>query len=182
MRAFGVKAERVQGVHEVLAALKELDANAARRTNRAINSAAGEVAKTARTLVDPEGLSGWQRQLPGGKAGSRRAGYNPSQVASGIKVKRKRPRKRGPYIQSFVVIQNSTPAGAIWEVAGRETEGITPAGRAMVAAIRRRGGDASRTVWAAADITDMGSVRKRIDDEIRAAKKTCQALINRAGR
>ena len=174
--------EKVRGVHDTLAALKELDKNALRRTNRAINAAAGEVAKTARTLVDPQGLSGWQRQLPGGRSGNRRKGYSPVEVASGIKVKRRRPRRRGPVEQAFVVIENSTPAGAIWEVAGRKSDGVTPAGRAMVAAIRRRGGAASRTVWAAADLTDMGAVRKRISDEIWAAERLTQSLINRARR
>jgi len=181
-RVVGSNRDVVTGVHETLAALKELDANALRRTNRAINKAADEVAKTARTLVDPQGLSGWQRQLPGGTAGNRRKGYNPAEIAGGIKVKRKRPRRRGPAIQSFVVVQNSTAAGAIWEVAGRKSDGTTPAGRAMVAAIRARGGDASRTVWAAADQTDMAQVRQKIESELKAAAVLVQALINRAGR
>lgn len=174
--------EKVHGVHDTLAALKELDKNALRRTNRAINTAAGEVAKTARTLVDPQGLSGWQRQLPGGRAGSRRAGYNPAAVAAGIKVKRRRPRRRGPVEQAFVAIANTDAAGSIWETAGRKSDGDTPAGVAMVAAIRRRGGAASRTVWAAVDQTDMGAVRKRIYDEIRAAEQLTQSLIARARR
>lgn len=182
--------ERMTGVHDVLAALKKLDANAARRANRAINAAAGEVAKTARGLVDPQGLSGWQRQLPGGRDGARRKGYNPSEVAAGIKVKRRRPRKRGPAVQAFVVIQNTSPAGSIWETAGRRTDGMPSRagkppsgnGRAMVAAIRRRGGAASRTVWAAADQTDMGEVRRRIQTEITVAADLCQSLINRARR
>lgn len=170
----------IYGVHETLAALKALDANAARQINRAINKSVDKVAQTARGLVDPQGLSGWQRQLPGGRGGARRAGYEPSEIARGIKVKRKRPRKRGPLVSAFAVVQNTTPAGAIWEVAGRKSDGITPAGIAMVEAIRRRGGPASRTVWAAADQTDMGRVQDEIRGHIEQARRLCQAAIDKA--
>ena len=170
----------ITGVHETLAALKELDANAARSINRAINKSAEQVAKVARGLVDPQGLSGWQRQLPGGREGARRAGYNPAEVAAGIKVKRKRPRRRGPLVQAFVVVANTSAAGSIWEVAGRKSDGVTPAGQAMVAAIRQRGGPASRTVWAAADSTEYGNAQREIAAHVAEAERLCQTAINRA--
>lgn len=176
----GIKPVQLHGVHEVLAALKALDKNAARRINAAINKAAGEVATTAKGLVDPQGLSGWQRQLPGGTAGKRRKGYSPAEVAAGIKVKRKRPKKNGPLFSSAIVISNTSAAGAIWEVAGRKSDGKTPAGMAMVKAIRQRGGAASRTVWAAADQTDMGHVQDVIVEQINIARKQVQSMIYKA--
>ena len=176
----GIKPPAIYGVHETLAALKALDHNAWRRINYAINKAGGEVRDVARGLVDPQGLSGWQRQLPGGTKGNRRAGYNPAEVASGIKLKRRRPKKNGPEVQSAIVIANTTAAGAIWEVAGRKSDGKTPAGMAMVKAMRRRGGPASRTIWAAADQTDMGHVHEVITDQLDIARKQVQHMIDRA--
>lgn len=176
----GVKPPQIHGIHETLAALRALDKNAARRVNAAINKAAGEVRDVAKGLVDPQGLSGWQRQLPGGTKGSRRAGYNPAEIAAGIKLKRKRPKKNGPVIQSAIVIANTSAAGAIWEVAGRKSDGKTPAGMAMVKAMRQRGGAASRTVWAAADQTDMGHVHDVIVEQVNIARKQVQSMIDKA--
>lgn len=170
----------ITGVHETLAALKELDKNAARSINRAINKSAEQVAKVARGYVDPQGLSGWQRQLPGGTPGNRRKGYSPAEVAAGIRVKRRRPRRRGRVVEAFVYVQNTSAAGAIWEVAGRKSGGITPAGQAMVRAIRERGGPASRTVWAATDSTEYGQAREEIASHVAVAEKWCQQAINRA--
>lgn len=171
---------QITGVYETLAALKALDKNLARRTDKKINDAAREVAKLGQSLVDPQGLSGFQRQLPGGKAGARRAGYDPSMIAKGIIVKRKRQKKRSNgEMRSFVVIANTTAAGAIWEVAGRKSRGNTPAGVAMIRSIELRGGDASRTIWAAADQTDMGAVRDKIREVIQQSVAEANAKIKR---
>ena len=171
---------QITGVYETLAALKAFDKNLARRTDKRINDAAREVARLGQSLVDPQGLSGFQRQLPGGKKGARRAGYDPAVIARGIKVKRKRQkRSTNGEVRSFVVIANTTAAGAIWEVAGRKSDGKTPAGRAMVRNIRKRGGAASRTVWAAADQTDMGAVQDKIRAAINESVAEANAKIKR---
>lgn len=170
----------VEGVYETLAALKSFDKNLARRTDKKINDAAREVARLGQSLVDPQGLSGWQRQLPGGTKGNRRAGYDPAEIAKGIKVKRRRQKKRSDgEVRSFVVVANTTAAGAIWEVAGRKSDGDTPAGRAMVRNIRNRGGAASRTIWAAADQTDMGALRDKIRAAINESVAEANAKIKR---
>ena len=170
----------ITGVYETLAALKAFDKNLARRTDKKINDAAREVAKLGQSLVDPQGLSGWQRQLPGGTGATRRAGYDPALIAKGIKVKRRRQKKRSNgEVRSFVVVANTTAAGAIWEVAGRKSDGKTPAGRAMVRNIRNRGGAASRTIWAAADQTDMGALRQKIRDVINQSVAEANAKIKR---
>ena len=170
----------ITGVYETLAALKALDKNLARRTDKKINDAAREVSTLAQSLVDPQGLSGWQRQLPGGTAATRRAGYDPMVVARGIKVKRRRQkRSSNGEVRSFVTVANTSAAGAIWEVAGRSSDGKTPAGMAMVRNIRARGGAASRTVWAAADETDMGAVREKIRAAINESVAEANGTIKR---
>jgi hypothetical protein len=170
----------ITGVYETLAALKAFDVNLARRTDKKINDAAREVANLGQSLVDPQGLSGFQRQLPGGRVGARRAGYDPAEISKGIKVKRRRQKKASNgEVRSFVVIANTTAAGAIWEVAGRTSDGVTPAGIAMVRNIRNRGGAASRTVWAAADQTDMGAVRDKITAAINESVAEANTKIKR---
>ena len=182
--AFSVKAAKPTGFAETMTALRQLDKNAARRINVAIKKAAEDVAAEARSLVVGDVLSGFARQMPGGTAGTRRKaygnGYDDDLVRKGIKVKMRRPRKRGPAVQSFVIVANTTPLGVIWETAGRRSTGKTPAGRAMIRNIRTRDGVPNRTVWRAADRTDMGAVRRKIEEQMALARSLCQQQINRA--
>lgn len=179
----GFKAQEVYGYYETINALRALDKNAARRIDAGINKAAKVVAEDAKRLVVDDVLSGFARQLPGGTPGNRRqaygGGYDDPIVRSGIKVKRRRQRKTGNELRSFVYIANTTPLGAIWEVAGRASQGKTPAGRAMIRNIRNRDGDASRTVWRALE-QDEGKVQDEIAKQIAEARRLCQSQINRA--
>lgn len=179
-----VKPQQVYGYYETIAALRALDKNAARRIDAGINKAAKVVAEAAKQLVDNDVLSGFARQLPGGTAGNRRqaygGGYDDPIVKAGIRVKRKRQKKTGNELRSFVVIANTTPLGAIWEVAGRASEGKTPAGRAMIRNIDNRDpGGASRTVWRALD-SNREQVQDEIAEQIDKARKLCQRQIDRA--
>ena len=168
----------VKGAREVIAALGKLDPAAKRAFDKALREAASELVGTARSLVDPQGLSGWKKW---------RGGYEPSRIASGIKVKRGGSRQKGRVTQNFISVANTSAAGAIWEVAGRKSGGKPPGpgvprkgnGRALVAAMNSRGGSASRTIWAAAEQTDMGGLERRIGMEIDNAARTVQQLINR---
>jgi hypothetical protein len=177
------KPQQVYGYYDTIAALRAFDKNAARRIDAGINKAAKVVAEDAKQLVDNDILSGFARQLPGGTEGNRRRaygmGYDDQMVKAGIKVKRKRQKKRGNELRSFVVIANTTPLGAIWEVAGRASSGSTPAGRAMIRNIRNRDGDASRTIWRALD-NDGGKVQDAITAQINEARRLCQRQIDRA--
>lgn len=178
-----VKPMQVYGYYETIAALRALDKNAARRIDAGINKAAKVVAEEAKQLVDNDILSGFARQLPGGTEGNRRQaygmGYDDALVKAGIKVKRKRQTKRGNQLRSFVVVANTTPLGAIWEVAGRASTGKTNAGRAMIRNIKARDGDASRTIWRALDANG-GKVQDEIQQQIDEARRLCQRQINRA--
>lgn len=189
----GLNAQQVYGYYETMKALKALDPAAARRIDRAINKAADVVAQSARSLVVNDVLSGFARSLPGGKSGSRRqaygGGYDDPIVRGGIKVKRNRQRKRGNELRSFVVVANTSPLGAIWEVAGRSSAGNPPGrgwpnragnGRGMIEAITRRDGKASRTVWRAAEQTDMGHVQQVIAEQIDEARRMVQSKIDKA--
>ena len=179
-----VQTQQVYGYYKTIAALRAFDKNAARRIDAGINKAAKVVAEDAKALVDNDILSGFARQLPGGTPGNRRQaygmGYDDPLIKAGIRVKRKRQKKTGNELRSFVVIANTTALGAIWEVAGRASRGKTPAGRAMIRNIEKRDpGPVSRTVWRALD-NDGGKVQDEIQKQIDEARRLCQRQINRA--
>jgi hypothetical protein len=180
----GVTAGQIHGYYETIAALRALDKNAARRIDAGINKAAKVVAEDAKDLVDNDILSGFAKQMPGGTKGNRRqaygGGYDDALVKAGIRVRRKKQKKRGNELRSFVVIANETALGAIWEVAGRTSSGKTPAGMAMIRNISARDpGPVSRTVWRAMD-ANRDTVQKQIDDQIAEARRLCQRQIDRA--
>jgi len=179
-----IQAQQIYGYYETIAALRALDKNAARRIDAGINKAAEIVAEDARDLVDNDILSGFARQLPGGTKGNRRqaygGGYDDALVKAGIKVKRKRQKKRGNELRSFVVVANTTALGAIWEVAGRASSGNTRAGAAMIRNISKRDpGPVSRTVWRAAD-ANRDKVEDTIYELIEEARRLTQRKINQA--
>lgn len=139
----------IKNIKQLRAALKDFDASVDKQFNKELGRAGTLVAKEARSLVDPDGLSGFSK--------TGRLAYDPSAIAAGIKVKRGGRRKRGSISSNYVGVQNMNAAGAIWEIAGRKSRG-RPAqpgkqgnGEAMIAGIERRGGPASRTIWAAMD-------------------------------
>ena len=180
----GFKPQEVYGYYETINALRAFDKNAARRIDAGINKAAKVVAEDAKSLVVNDVLSGFARQMPGGTAGNRRqaygGGYDDPIIRAGIKVKRRRQRKTGNELRSFVYIANTTPLGAIWEVAGRSSQGKTAAGRAMIRNINRRDpGPVSRTVWRALE-SDEGKVQDEIAKQIAEARRMCQSQIDRA--
>lgn len=185
----------VIGLKETLRALDTLDARARANTRRELTQAARQVASLAKTYVDPQGLSGW---------GKWKGGYNPARIEAGIRLTTMATRSNSAVQRSYLGVVNSTPAGAIWEVAGRRSDGKKPRkgrrrqrirvgrhyqytgvllgtygnGRGFVTAIRNRGGDASRTVWAAYDQTDAGFIKRRVEQMLISECRTTQARID----
>lgn len=185
----------VLGLKETLRALDKMDSRTRLAVRRELTRASYEIASLARSYVDPEGLSGW---------GKWKGGYNPGAIASGIQVRDGSMKTNGTREYNIIGVSNTNPAGAIWEVAGRKTDGKKPKkgrrrqrvrvgrhyqftgvllggygnGQAFVRAIRNRGGAASRTVWAAYDQTDAGDIRKRIEALLIREGRTTQAAID----
>lgn len=159
----------IYGAQDVMRALNKMDPAAKREVDKALREAASDLVTQGRHLVDPQGLSGW---------GTWRGGYHPTTIASGIKVKRGGSRKRGQITKNFVGVTNSNAAGAIWELAGRKSSGKNARGAAFIRNITSRGGAPSRTVWAAADSTDMGHAQEKIIDAMNRAAQLVQAAID----
>jgi len=185
----------VLGLKETLRALDQMDKRTRKETRKELYEAAVQVQQLAQTYVDPQGLSGWKRW---------KGGYQPARIAAGIRLTRITGRFGNYKDRNMIAVVNSTAAGAIWEVAGRKSNGRRPRrgrrrerkrvgrkyeytgrllgtygnGRGFVTAIRNRGGDASRTVWAAYDQTDAGYVRKRVEKMLIREGKLTQRQID----
>lgn len=105
-------ATQVQGVREVQRILRQLDRKALRQTQAAMRQAASPLVSQARALtpqVSP--LSGW--------AHTGRTGWRESQVLSGVKVATGGRAIRANQTWPLLTITQSTPAGMIYDWAGR---------------------------------------------------------------
>ena len=118
----------VLGLKETLRALDEMDKRTRRSVNKELHDAAVEVRDRSIRYVNPDGLSGW---------GKWRGGYSAPQIKAGIRLTRGTKRAYGMEYRSMVAVVNSTPAGAIWEVAGRKKKGRLP----------RKGRQETERVW-----------------------------------
>lgn len=186
----------VIGLKETLRALDQMDRRTRKEVREELHRAAIDVRDLAKSYVDPEGLSGW---------GKWKGGYSARNIEAGIRVTRAtRTAFGGGKERSFIAVVNSNVAGAIWEVAGRKSDGRKARkgrrrqrirvgrryeytgvllggygnGVGFVRAIRDRGGPASRTVWAAYDQTDAGFIKRRIEQMLIREAKTTQARID----
>jgi hypothetical protein len=157
------------GFRNTIAVLKELDAEAAKSAVDEIKKEAVALRDEARSLVDPVGLSKW---------GNWRGGYNATAIRGGIKTTRAKNRRRGEVHNNFMGVFNTTPAGVIWELAGRVK---TPSESVFVANVEKKSGrPASRLVYAAFDSSEKfnkDDAFKNITIAVEKAEKQAQAKL-----
>lgn len=147
----------VKGIRTTLAALKELDPEVNKEVTKGLSRVADNLKREAQDMVEGgQPLSGWKGW---------RGGYNQDTIRGGIKRTTAKRRKRGTVVSNAMAVTNTTAAGAIWELAGRKTDGAPPRpginpktgwtygnGVGFVNTIRRKSGQsASRLVWGAYD-------------------------------
>lgn len=129
-------------------------------------------------------LSGWRDTAAENPTGQRNGGwpaYQGSEVKRGIRVKQGRKRKRGSLYSNLKIIVNLDAAGNIFELAGRKSSGKTPTGRAMIAALNRKYGRASRVVWRAVD-AGRDPVTREIADVYERYEKLLNARLRKIAR
>lgn len=158
----------VKNLKETVGTLKEMDKIYADAMNKQLTKAAAEVKEIAKGYVDPIGTRNW---------GTFRGGYNASTIVAGIKVKRGGRRKRGNITSNFIGLINSTAAGAIFETAGRTSKGKGQPGQQFIAAVTKRGGSPSRTIWRAVDSTRGGDIQQKMFDAVEEAKQITQSRL-----
>jgi hypothetical protein len=165
-------ATRIDGLDEAVAYLKLFD----NETLKAMNKEMYSVMKDLVPGTSP--MSGWEKKsLTGAKWGTQ-LNFTPSKIRTGVrsKIGLVRNKSLNTRERAYLLI-NANPAGAIYETAGRKTDGATPQGRQFIKNIEERSGmrvigKQGRLAWRAAinnraEITvKMGRVVAKYQDMI----------------
>jgi hypothetical protein len=159
---------QVRGVRETLRDLKDVEPVIYRETMKNIRKAAAPLAKATQQLV-PTGppLSGmgnpgrFQWTARGSKVAVRTGGSN---------------RRRTSWI--LVKTQMTGAPGALFDIAGRGSGGITPSGQALIANLNARYRNASRAMWPAAE-QNLDLVQRNVIDAIDTATARMNLRLKR---
>jgi len=138
--------------NEMKKALKDADPEIRKEMDKTIRGFINPIAQVAKGYIHESPLSGWsKRDNSTSKWGSRLA-WDSTAVKRGIAVRQgKRRPKNVPATASVTAwgIYNRSPAGMIYELAGKRSSGSTPAGRTFVQVLTERGHRPSRLIWRA---------------------------------
>lgn len=172
---------RVEGLDEAVAYLKLFDQETLKAMNKEMYGVMkGLVQETRGMVPNTAPMSGWEKKsLTGAKWGTVLT-FAPSKVRTGVRTKIGNVRNKGLNTRerAYLLI-NANPAGAIYETAGRKTNGSTPQGEQFIKNIKERSGitvlgKQGRLAWKAAidnraEITvKMAKVVARYTDMINA--------------
>jgi len=154
------------GVKETRKAIKDASPTILKETDKRIRDLFKAEAKIAQQLVPLQPpLSGWTT-------------WDGAQARRSIKPGKGRNRKTANgWIQSRGLM-NSSKFGAIFELAGRKTGGITPQGIGFVTQLNARYGEASRAIWRALDNGGRDRIQRGLIDAYNDALQKIESDIN----
>jgi len=136
----------VNGVADAIKVLNSVNPELKKQVVKNMKAAAQPVEESARRLVPAvRPLSGWVGW---------KGGFDPKAVRRGIKVAFRAGKVRGardPNNIPLLTLRQKNAAGAIYDMAGRRSNGKTDAGRQFISVLNQRGGPASRTMWPGAE-------------------------------
>jgi hypothetical protein len=143
---------RVDGIPEMLAALKLIDPELRKEAAREIKSVGPKLVSTARALIPLVPMSGWIRKTEGiARVSGKTPPYYPAAARKGVKVRfRGSAGSRDPKVFRLLTLVQLDAAGAVLDMAGRRSAG-RGSGVQFVANLNRGHGGASRVVWKAAE-------------------------------
>jgi len=159
----------VKNAKSTMKALKEFQPDAEKEIRKRINKAAGKVRDNARRML-PTGnaLRNWGAWSS--NTGGRDLTYDGNNKA--IRLSRANSRARGQIISNYIGVINPTPAGSIFELAGRRNADAS----FMHAFGEKNYGDSRKTN------TDRGGVFKAFDDDKGAAVREIEGSLKEAER
>ena len=183
----------IVGLDKTLAALKAFDKDALKRFNKVINDELKNAERDARQIVNFVGndvsaapMKGWVTSYGPVKPKTTTRGgagwpaWVPGTVKEGIRKTRAQGRIRSDYTTSAGALINKSPAGVIFEVAGRSSRGNGPRGQAFVRQLQRWG-KASRLVWRVVD-RDRDKIVNAVRKAQEQANQILQRRLDQAGR
>ena len=174
----------LSGIKETLANLKEFDKDAVKRFNKVINTELAGAERDAKGLIseDPP-MSGW-RKADAAKGRTRGGagwpGWNAGEIKSKITKTKAQGKVRGDYTTSAGALLNKSAAGAIFEVAGRNTKPGSEGGSSaqFLRTLGNRFKEASRVVWRVVD-KDADRIQANVAKALDDAKAELQRHLNR---
>lgn len=182
----------IVGLEKTIKALKDYDKGALRRFNKVINNQLAEVERDSRRIIDFVGndvssapMRGWVttygpvRPKTTTRGGAGFPPWVPGNIKAGIRKSRAQGRIRPDYTTSAGAVINKSPAGVIFEVAGRRSSGKGIRGQQFVRNLRQWG-RASRLVWRIVD-RDRQKVVDAVVKAQREANEMLQKRLDQAG-
>lgn len=187
----------VTGVQETIAGLKKFDKDALKEYRSVINkelrqakSDSQQIAIGASSHGDGEGapMSGWSttpaknpRRRKGNKDDKGFPAWDVNAVVAGINSSKAKGKVRGDYTTSAGALINASPAGAIFEIAGRKQgkSSVTDkggSGEQFKRTLSNRYGKASRMIWRIVD-RDKAKIEKNFDKATEVAKAALQKAL-----
>jgi hypothetical protein len=161
-------APRVEGAERTLKLLKELDPKLRRQTNRTIRKAAAPLVDGVRARLPGVALSNWT---------TGRYVYVGDEAARGVGVSIGKARGRttmsaGRQVSTWPLISVSQriAGGAVFDMAGRRSQGQSPQGRAFIRNLSERYGAASRSMWPGVE-GEIDSVRATVLEAVQNVAK-----------
>lgn len=167
----------VKNAKQTMDALKTFDPEAAKALQKRITKAASTVAKRAReTMPRGHAFSNWGRWSQGG----RDLGYDGN--GRKIRVTRANMRKRGQAVSNYIGVVNPTPAGAIFELAGRQSAAdyFLDAFYTSLFGISRKDGTERPGVFRAFE-ANRSAATKEIEGSLREAESRLQQILDAMG-
>ena len=183
----------IVGLEKTIKALREYDKTALRRFNKVINDELASAERDARRIIDFVGndvsnapMRGWVttygpvRPKTTTRGGAGFPPWVPGNIKQGIQKSRAQGRVRSDYTTSAGALVNKSPAGAIFEVAGRRSQGNGPRGQSFIRQLHRWG-KASRLVWRVVD-RDRDKIVQAVRKAQEQANRLLQSRLDQAGR
>jgi len=171
------------GLKDTLTALEAFDEQAVKEFTKVINAELGKAKDDAKRLVSSQPpMSGWKpyqpfkpRQTTRGGAGWPAWDYNA--IVAGIGSTKAERKVRRNYSTSGGALINKYSSGAIFEVAGRRSNG-EGTGKKFIENLNTRFGKGSRLIWSVVD-KDGDRIRRNVNDALEIAKKRLQEHLNK---
>jgi hypothetical protein len=168
------------GIKETLTALEAFDKQAVKAFNKVINTELGNAKQSAIGMLPTNPpMSGWRTIEPfkptGTRGGAGWPAWDYSKIVSGIGVTKAERKVRRDYTTSAGSLRNAYSSGAIFEVAGRRSNGVGR-GTQFIQNLNRFG-RASRLIWSVVD-RDGYKIRANVSAALDEAKKKLQTALN----
>jgi len=160
-------------IHDCVVTLKLIDPELVKAAQKTMKGAAELIVQDARSRIPdvPTGTSPTGRPNWGSWGGTSDKSWNAGKVRRGVRSQFRAPRQNRPGQRPIISVVQTSPAGAVYDMAGKTGRYIKDAriGNAFIGSLA---GGASRTMWPAAEskmsetLAAMDAARVEMESEI----------------